>query len=275
MKKYELGRILKFNKVDWGLIDYSKGKLIAFSIKDKRKASFTVNPSKFEQIYAQSSANVISQETIDFVVEEEKQKKELLNGLKRGVKFIGTDDKEYMFLKFKGKRIVFVEGNDKYSANVEFVKSLTGKMYDNYMDYLTPVYTKKEYKSLSNIEKVKIAINYLKACYGHEDTKFEILELGNIISGEAYYHEVDKYYNLIGLQIKFKYKYNFMDDFETQVGFFPIYTGKLPDYYPVSFEESYGDLDFNENSYTNGCGDHLKYYEILIKKDEIENILSK
>ena len=150
---------------------------------------------------------------------------------------------------------------------------MTGKFDKDYINHLTVVETKKEYNSLTNEEKVRIAINYCKQCYNQDDdTEFEILEIGNIISGEAFYHEVDAYYELIGLQIKLKYKFDFQEDFTTEIGFFPIYTGKLPDYYPISFEESYGNLDFNENSYTNGCGDEIEVDKILVKKDKLDKI---
>ena len=268
---YELGRVLSFNNAKWGFIDYKDGRLIVFSIKDKKKVAFKISESLFNNLYSNSSYET-SQETIDFALNEEKEREALLSQLKPGVVFIGSDNKEYTFLKFKGKQVIFYDNTNEFSAKVGFIKSLTGKIDDTYIDHLSVVKTKKEYKSLTNEEKVKIAVNYCRDCYSHEGTEFEILEIGNIISGLAYYHEVDDYYNLIGLQIKFKYKFDFQDDFSTQVGFFPIYIGRIADYYPISFEESFGNLDFKEYSYTNGLGDKLEVEEILIKKETLNKI---
>ena len=268
---YELGRVLSFNNAKWGFIDYKDGRLIVFSIKDKKKVAFKISESSFNNLYSRSSYET-SQETIDFALNEEKERQSLLNQLKPGVVFVGSDNKEYTFLKFKGKKVIFYDNSGEFSAKVEFIKSLTGEIDDTYLDHLDIVKTKKEYKSLTNEEKVKIAVNYCKSCYNQEGTEFEILEIGNIISGLAYYHEVDDYYNLIGLQIKFKYKFDFQDSSTTEIGFFPIYIGRIADYYPVSFEESFGNLDFKEHSYTNGLGDKLEVEEILIKKEILNKV---
>lgn len=268
---YELGRVLSFNNAKWGFIDYKDGRLIVFSIKDKKKVAFKISESSFNNLYSRSS-NETSQETIDFALNEEKERQSLLSQLKPGVIFIGSDDKEYTFLKFKGKKVIFYNNSGEFSAKVDFIKSVTDEIDSTYLDHLDVVKTKKEYKSLTNEEKVKIAINYCKGCYNQEGTEFEILEIGNIISGLAYYHEVDDYYNLIGLQIKFKYKFDFEDDFTTEIGFFPIYIGRVADYYPISFEESYGNLDFKEHSYVNGLGDKLEVEEILIKREILNKV---
>ena len=268
----ELGKVLSFNNEKWGFIDYKKGRLVVFSIADKKKVAFKIPKSLFEDIYSRSSGE-ISQETIDFVSNEKKEIESLLDKLKPGVKFIGSDGCEYTFLKFEGKKISFYDNNgDEYSAKVSFAKSLTGEIDNTYINHLSVVKTKKEYKALTNEEKVRIAINYCKSSYNYEGTELEILEIGNIISGEAYYHEVDAFYNLIGLQIKFKYKFDFKDDFATDIGFFPIYTGRIASYYPISFQESSGVANFTEHSYTNGCGDRLEVHEILIKKEQLDNI---
>ena len=268
---YELGRVLSFNNAKWGFIDYKDGRLIVFSIKDKKKVAFKISESLFNNLYSNSSYET-SQETIDFALNEEKERQSLLSQLKPGVIFIGSDDKEYTFLKFKGKKVIFYNNSDEFSAKVDFIKSVTDEIDSTYLDHLDVVKTKKEYKSLTNEEKVKIAINYCKGCYNQEGTEFEILEIGNIISGLAYYHEVDDYYNLIGLQIKFKYKFDFEDDFTTEIGFFPIYIGRVADYYPISFKESYGNLDFKEHSYVNGLGDKLEVEEILIKREILNKV---
>lgn len=268
---YELGKVLKFNNAEWGFIDYKKGVLSVFSFEDKKKVNFKLDSSTFKRIYS-NALDKVSQETINFALNEEKERDNLLKQLKPGVKFIGSDDKEYTFLRLRGKKVEFYEGNDTFTAKIEFIKSLTGEFDNDYINHLSVVNTKKDYKALTNEEKVKIAINYFKSCYNQEGTEYEILEIGNIVSGEAFYHEVDEYYNLIGLQIKFKYRFDFKGDFNTETGFFPIYIGKIPNYYPVSFEESYGSSDFKEHSYTNGCGDEIEVHEILVNKSALDKI---
>lgn len=267
---YQLGRVLKFNKSEWGFIDYSKGKLTVFSIKEKRKVVFNVKEDMFKNIYSNSSYNEISQETIDFAIKEEKQEEDIKNSLKRGIKFIGSDNEEYTFLNLNNNKITFYNNEDTFTAKINFVKEVKNEFDENYINHIEYVKTKKEYNKLTTKEKVMCAINYCKECY--KDAELEILELGNIVSGTAYYHEVDKNYNLIGLEIKVKYKFDFEEDFSTQIGFFPIYVGRIPDYYPISFEESYGEMNFNETMYSNGLGDEIEIYEILIEKSVIDKI---
>lgn len=275
MKKYELGRILKFNESEWGFVSYSKGVLTAFSLKDKDVSSFKINSVTFNRIYLMSNEGVVSQEAIDYIKLKEKTEKDLIKSLNRGVVFIGTDGSKYTFIRFEGKKILFFNNEGSYTANIKFVDYVTDDFNSDYMNYLEPVKTKKDFKALSLEEKIAIAVNYLNDCYSKDGEKCEVLDFGNILEGEAYYHEVDKSYTLIGLEIKYKYKFDFMEDFKFDVGFFPIYIGKLPNYYPISFDESHGDLEFRNNSYSNGCGDSIEYFVNLIDKKEIDKVSSK
>ena len=265
---YQLGRVLKFNKSEWGYISYEKNVLTVYSLEEKKKVAFKLDKSTFDKIYSVSSLlPSVSEETVNFALKESLEKEAFMKSLKPGVKFVGNNDEEYTLLKVKNDRIEFYKGKEEYNAKIGFIKNLTGEFNDDYINHLNVVTTKKEFKALTNEEKVKIAINYLKGSYSQDDkTEFEILEIGNISSGCAFYHEVDQYYELIGLQIKFKYKFDFQKDFTTEVGFFPIYTGRIPDYYPISFEESFGNLDFTEHRYENGLGDNIEVEKILIKK---------
>lgn len=270
---YQLGRVLNFNQSEWGYISYEKNILTVYNLKEKNKVAFKLDKSTFDRIYSASSPSNVSEETVNFALKESLEKGAFIKSLKAGVKFIGNDNQEYTLLKVKNDKIEFYKGKEEYKAKIGFIKNLTGDFDDDYINHLNVVTTKKEFKALTNEEKVKIAINYLKGSYSQDDkTEFEILEIGNIISGYAFYHEVDKYYELIGLQIKFKYKFDFQKDFTTEIGFFPIYIGRIPSYYPISFEESFGNLDFTEHRYENGLGDNIEVDKILIKKSVLDKI---
>lgn len=270
---YQLGRILKFNQKEWAFVSFEKGSLTVYSLPTKEKARFRLTKAKFDGLYSVSSGE-ISQEVVDLVLAEEAKRKEMIKSLKTGMKFIGSDDGEYYFLNLARTKLTFYDKTgEKYTAKVGFIKDVTNEIDEDYLNHLDVVTTKKEYNALTDKEKVHVALNYLKSSYGSEGTEFEILELGNVISGVAYYHEVDDFYDLIGLQIKFKYKFDFQDEFSTDVGFFPIYIGKIADYYPVSFEESYSNMDFNEHTYYNGCGDKIEVDKILISKEIVNSLV--
>lgn len=271
--KYEVGRILTFNKSNWGFISYKKGILTAFNLEEKNKANFSVNKATFEKIYNVKKPK-ISQETLDFISDETKKQNDLLNKLKSGIKFIATDGKEYTVLTKNNNEIYCYNGNDILACKTEFIKSLTNEFNPDYLNHLITVTTMKEYNALTNEEKVQIAINEFKREF--KGTNYEILEIGNIIKGEAFYHEKDAYYTLIGLQIKYNdhdsvsYKQSPMD-----IGFFPIYIGKIKNYYPDSFSLSNGGNNFNEHKYENGIGDNIVVDKILISKDKLKDVKFK
>lgn len=270
--EYQIGRIVEFNKKKWAFVSFEKSSLTVYSLETKEKSIFKISKKDFDSIYSRSSGE-ISQEVVDLVVEELSKKQKMIKSLKTGIKFIGSDNSVYCFLSSSRNKITFSDGKgNNYTAPIEFVKHVTDEIDENYLNFINVVQTKKEYNLLTDKEKISIALNYFRESYGEEGTEAEILELGNIIKGIAYYHEVDKYYELIGLQIKFKYKFDFQDDFNTDVGFFPIYIGRIPNYYPISFQESYGNMDFNEHKYVNGCGDELDVDKILVKKEIVNSI---
>ena len=261
---YELGRILRFNNAEWGLLEYKSSRLIAYSLVEKRKDVFTVNSTKFKELYSKSTET--SQETIDFAFEEVKRLSKLKEKLRPGVKFIGIDNKEYTFMRFNRNKMEHYSGDIDYIASIDFVKHVTVDIDESYMDRLEPVTSKNTYKALTDEEKVRIALNSFRDYTNHKSDEVEILEIGNIISGEAYYHEIDDYYELFGLQVKFK------DKFGTNVGFFPIYVGRVKDSYPVSFDESWSKVAFDEHRYENGLGDNFTVDKILIPKEKLSRI---
>lgn len=270
---YQLGRVLEFNRAKWAFVSFEKGSLTVYSLSTKEKAKFKLTKAKFDSVYSASSGE-IAQEIVDLVLEENAKRQEMINSLKIGMKFIGSDNEEYHFLNLVRNKVTFYDTKgEKFTAKIEFIKDITDEIDENYLNHIDVVTTKKDYKALTDKEKISIALNYFKSCYGEDGTEYEILELGNIIIGEAFYHEVEKYYELIGLQIKFKYKYDFEKDFSTSVGFFPIYIGKVADYYPVYFQESYGNLDFNEHNYSNGCGDEIEVDKILVSKEIVNSLI--
>lgn len=116
---------------------------------------------------------------------------------------------------------------------------------------------------------VDIAINNAKEWMDDFDT-FEILNVGGLIKAQAYYHETDEHYTIIGLAIE--YKTEFIKN-GSDVGLFPIYYGYSSRTAPISFEETYSrknDDIFNVNKFTNGCGDFAETMDTLYTKEETQ-----
>ena len=261
---YELGNILSFNNSEWGLLEYKSSRLAVYSITEKRKYVFTLPSDTFKALYSKSTE--ISQERIDFALDEANRLTKLKKKLRPGVKFIGIDDKEYTFMRFNRNKMEHYSRDIDYIATIEFIKYLTGDIDESYVSRLEPVTSKKEFNALSDEDKVKTALNSFKDYTKHKSDEVEILDIGNIISGYAYYHEIDDYYELYGLQVKFK------DKFGSTVGFFPIYIGKAKDSYPISFDDSFSKIPFDEHRYENGLGDKFTVDKILIPKRKLSKI---
>ncbi len=104
-----------------------------------------------------------------------------------------------------------------------------------------------------------------------DDIKERNINIGALVSGEAYYHETDQYYHVIGFMVEseFEYKGNRTRAF----GFRSIYFSPCHDFAPVDFDEG-SSLD-DKGRIGNGFGDYVEIDEEIVSKDEVEKCINE
>ena len=102
-----------------------------------------------------------------------------------------------------------------------------------------------------------------------EDVKERNITIGPLVYGEAYYHKVDQYYDVIGFLVESECEFN-KNRLKTY-GFRSIYFGKCHDYAPVDFDEGYSLEPYGQIG--NGFGDHVEIMEELATKEEVEKCI--
>jgi len=103
------------------------------------------------------------------------------------------------------------------------------------------------------------------------DFKEKNIKIGPLVYGEAYYHEKDEYYEVIGflVQSECEYKGTKLNTY----GFRSIYFGKCNEYAPVDFD--YGDSLEAFGEIGNGLGDRVEIIEELNSLEEIEKCIKE
>lgn len=91
------------------------------------------------------------------------------------------------------------------------------------------------------------------------------VKIGSLLKGEAYYHELDEYYDVIGFMVESEHDYN--GQRKTDYGFRGILFGKSSQSAPINFDEACSLQD--TNNIPNGFGD---YIEILEELESSENV---
>lgn len=139
------------------------------------------------------------------------------------------------------------------------------------------VFSKKEgTKDLT--KAIKLMMANLKDM--KEDSSYEIfnaIRVGRYMSGEAYYHEVDEYYECIGFEVEFEYNFNFdgkLTNLEKRVGFFSVWIGESHSMAPFTFEETYGPFG-QVAHFSNGFGDHIEMTEHLATVEEVNEVIDQ
>ena len=104
-----------------------------------------------------------------------------------------------------------------------------------------------------------------------EDVKERNIKIGPLVLGEAYFHEVDQYYDVIGFLVESEceYKKSRMKSF----GFRSIYFGKCHEMAPVDFDDGYSLEPYGQIG--NGLGDHVEVLEILKSQNDIDKCIQE
>lgn len=104
-----------------------------------------------------------------------------------------------------------------------------------------------------------------------DDIKERNIKIGALVYGEAYYHEVDQYYDVIGFLVESECEFN-KSRMKTY-GFRSIYFGKCHDTAPVDFDN--GDSLNPYGRINNGLGDHVEILEVLKGENEVNKCIQE
>ncbi len=103
------------------------------------------------------------------------------------------------------------------------------------------------------------------------DIKERNLEIGPLVIGEAYYHELNQRYDVIGFLVKSECE--FKGSRRTTCGFRSIYFGKCSDSAPVDFDE--GNSLESCGTIGNGLGDFVEILEEINSKEEVKKCIEE
>lgn len=104
-----------------------------------------------------------------------------------------------------------------------------------------------------------------------DDIKERNIKIGPLVYGEAYFHEVDEHYDVIGFLVESECQ--FKGDRTKTFGFRSIYFGKCHDMAPVDFDDGYSLEPFGQIG--NGLGDHVEILEVLKTEEEVNKCIQK
>lgn len=98
------------------------------------------------------------------------------------------------------------------------------------------------------------------------DFKERNIRIGPLVYGEAYYHEVDEYYDVIGFLVESEceYKGRRMKTY----GFRGIYFGECNEFAPIDFDEG---SSLNPHGYIgNGLGDEVEILDVIVSQEDVD-----
>ena len=114
--------------------------------------------------------------------------------------------------------------------------------------------------------------NYAKTKeYSINDCKERNIKIGSLLKGEAFYHELEEYYEVIGFMVEAEHDYNGKRKIE--YGFRGILFGKSSSTAPINFDEAES-LDDYENI-PNGLGDHIEVLDVLETKENVNKCIEE
>ena len=269
------------------VFNYNGNKLMFVQKLDTKKhVFFDIGANKFVFLTGIPSVKIETDVKLFKKIRNEKIKE--IKGLKVGQHFTLDNDKTvYVFIELSSNdRIHFYKDDETnmFSCSMygiirplpkidfDFQRKMSANLFKSIKDVSSAVKMNEFYKILN------IACNFStslgEVLKDESMLEFEILDHGNIVKGEGFYHEVDEYYVIYGVELKIRRKMNLVTTIyeDTAWGFYPIYVGKSHNCAPIIFDESYRE-DYGAHKYSNGCGDHVEILEVVKSRDEIKNTL--
>lgn len=101
------------------------------------------------------------------------------------------------------------------------------------------------------------------------DIKERNIKIGPLVKGEAFYHEKNQYYDVIGFLVESECE--FKNSRIKTYGFRSIYFGKCDKTAPVDFDD--GDSLEPYGQIGNGLGDFVEILEVINSKEEVEKCI--
>jgi hypothetical protein len=131
--------------------------------------------------------------------------------------------------------------------------------------------TKKE----GLIQAIRLTLENFES-YKDDYKVFNIVKIGRLLEGVAFYHELDQYYNCVGFEVEVESQFcnpidGFVGELERQVGFYSLWCGKSSPHAPVTFEMGYLAIG-TVYKFDNGLGDHLEVSKVIYTMEEIQAI---
>ena len=102
-----------------------------------------------------------------------------------------------------------------------------------------------------------------------DDIREKNIKIGALVEGEAFFHEKDEYYDVIGFMVESECEFH--GHRHKTYGFRGIYFGKCDDYAPIDFDEA--DSLNPEGRIPNGLGDYVEIMEVLVSEEDVNKVI--
>ena len=102
-----------------------------------------------------------------------------------------------------------------------------------------------------------------------DDIREKNIRIGALVEGEAFFHEKDEYYDVIGFMVESECEFH--GHRHKTYGFRGIYFGKCDNYAPIDFDEANSLKP--EGRIPNGLGDYVEIMEVLASEEEVNNVI--
>lgn len=205
---------------------------------------------------------------------------QLKDKLKKGQAFIGLDNNKYYFLGYDYEEQIMFTSLDfwtdkekKYIVKSNtFIKEILDETSELIEDSSWYYQSLNELEISTTEEKIKRCLDIIK---NENISNFELcpIEIGPLVSGQAYSKKFEQYYKLIGFivdnNVYLDGKFN-----GKQKGFFAIYHSNCDEQVPLIFERSTAEDSFYSNSFIAGNDDTIDIQETLLPKDLVNANIS-
>jgi len=104
-----------------------------------------------------------------------------------------------------------------------------------------------------------------------DDIKERNIKIGPLVHGEAYFHEKDQYYDVIGFLVESECEFH--GNRLKTYGFRSIYFGKCNEYAPVDFDD--GTSLNPSGQIPNGLGDYVEILDVLRNQEEVDKCIQE
>ena len=105
--------------------------------------------------------------------------------------------------------------------------------------------------------------------FSQENIKERNIRIGALVEGEAYFHEKDEYYDVVGFMVESESA--FQGNRYKTYGFRGIYFSNCDEYAPIDFDD--GVSLKPEGTIPNGLGDFVEIIDVLSTEEEVNEII--